>query len=105
MSGKNSGTLVKGELHELSLLFEISQTLDKSLDLKDIVVPILKSLSKHTGMMRGTITLLDRETGEIAIDAAQGLTPSQLKKGKYKYGEGVTGMVAKTGRPVVVPRI
>jgi Nif-specific regulatory protein len=105
MNRKNQSPLIKSEIHELTLLFEISQILDKSLDLRDIVGPVLKSLSKHSGMVRGTITLLDRETGEIAIDAAQGLTPSQLVKGRYKFGEGVTGMVAKTGRPVVVPHI
>lgn len=48
------------KITELSLLFEISQTLDRSMDLRDVVGPVLESIAKHVGMMRGTLTLLDR---------------------------------------------
>ena len=55
--------------------------------------------------MRGTISLLNRETEEITIEAAYGLSVSQQDRGKYKLGEGVTGKVVQTGQPAVVPRI
>jgi Nif-specific regulatory protein len=96
---------VKREIGELTLLFEVSQTLDRALDLRKAVTPVLEAMAKFAGMMRGTITLLDRETGEIFIEAAYGLSDSQRERGRYKLGEGVTGKVIATGRPVVVPRI
>ena len=105
MDSQLKGPKVKGEIIELSLLFEIGQILDRSMDLRDVLGPILESISKHTGMVRGTLTLLERGKGDIAIEAAHGLTPNQLKRGKYKFGEGVIGKVAKTGRPAVVPHI
>jgi Nif-specific regulatory protein len=96
---------VKGKVEELALLFEISQTLERSLRLEDVVGSVLKLIAKHMGKLRGAITLLNRETGEISIEAAYGLSPSQKRKGKYKLGEGITGRVVQTGRPAVVPRI
>ncbi len=96
---------VKREVAELSLLLEISQILDRSLDLRDELGPLLKAIVKHTGMLRGTITLFDRETGELFIEAAHGLSGPQLERGRYKPGEGIVGRVAQTGRPMVIPRV
>jgi len=96
---------IRSEVPELLLLFEISRILDRSLDLRDVVGPVLESIARHMGMMRGTLTLLNRDTGEIFIEAAHGLSESQKERGRYKPGEGVTGKVVKTGRPAVVPHI
>ena len=105
MKTKERQPKVRREVQELSLLFEISQTLDRNMDLRDVVGPVLKAIAKHMGMLRGTITLLDRETGEIFIEAAYGLSTSQQERGRYRLGEGVTGKVVQTGQPAVVPRI
>jgi Nif-specific regulatory protein len=96
---------IKREIGELTLLFEVSQTLDRALDLRKAVGPVLEAMARFAGMMRGTITLLNRDTGEIFIEAAYGLSDSQRERGRYKLGEGVTGKVIATGRPAVVPRI
>jgi Nif-specific regulatory protein len=96
---------VKSELKEFGLLFEISQILDRSLDLREVVGPVLDAVSKQMGMVRGTLTLVNRQTGEIFIDAAHGLSDSQKERGRYRVGEGVTGKVIQTGRSMVVPRV
>ncbi len=91
--------------NELELLFEISQALDKSVDLRDVVSPLLKALAAHLEVVRGALTLLNRDTGEISIDESHGLSASQHKRGKYRLGEGITGQVVKSGQPAIVPRI
>jgi len=95
----------KIELKELGLLFEISQILDRSMDLREVVGPVLDAVAKQMGMVRGTLTLLNRQTGEIFIDAAHGLSDSQKERGRYRLGEGVTGKVIQTGRAMAVPRV
>ena len=105
MTAKTVKTKVRREVGELSLLFEISQILDESLDLREVAGPVLKAISTHTGMLRGMLTLLNRETGEISIEAATGLSRGQKERGKYRLGEGVTGKVVETGKPLIVPRI
>ena len=87
------------------MLFEISQILDRSLDLREVAEPVLLALTTHMGMMRGMLMLLNRETDEIIIEAAVGLSEKQRERGRYKLGEGVTGKVVETGEPAVVPRV
>ncbi len=100
-----SASKVRSELSELSLLFEISQLLDQSMDLRDVVHQVLKAMSKRTGMMRGTLALLQRGTGELVIEVAHGLTADEQKRGRYLMSEGITGQVVRTGRAIAVPKV
>ena len=93
------------ELTELPLLLELSEILDRSMDLRAVLGPALEAMHRHMGMLRGTITLLNRETGEISIEAAYGLSASEQRRGRYRLGEGVTGRVVAEGRPAIVPRV
>jgi Nif-specific regulatory protein len=93
------------ELKELSLLFDISQKLDISMNLKEVLGPVLKSMAEHMDMHRGTVTILNRETKEIVIEEAYGLSDEQRARGRYKLGEGITGKVVQTGETIIVPRI
>ncbi|SIQ07057.1 DNA-binding protein Fis [Alkalispirochaeta americana] len=105
MNTTHSDNHTRGKLEELSLLFEISQILDQSMDLKQVIQPVLTAVTDHLGMLRGTITLLNRKSGEILIEAAYGLSPAERKRGRYKLGEGITGKVVQSGRSKIIPRI
>ncbi|NIA07631.1 MAG: nif-specific transcriptional activator NifA [Actinobacteria bacterium] len=102
---RNKKTTASRNLEELALLYRIGQTLDHSLDLREVAGPVLEALAEQMGMTRGTLTLLNRQSGQIMIEAAHGLSPEQMKRGRYRLGEGVTGIVVQTGRPMVVPRV
>ncbi len=93
------------ELTELSLLFDISTKLSETLDLKTVLKPILRMTAEYMGIPRGTLTILNRKRAEIAIEESYGLRPEEQAKGKYHVGEGVTGKVIDTGKPLIVPRI
>jgi Nif-specific regulatory protein len=97
--------LVQKELRVVQLLFEISQALNKSLNLEELMPTILKMMSEHAGLMRGTITLLNRDTGDIEIDSAYGLSNEERTRGHYRLGEGVTGKVIETATPAIVEKI
>src|SRR3989339_1603680 len=62
-------------------------------------------MAEHLGLLRGTLTILNRETGEISIEEACGLSNEQRAKGRYKIGEGITGKVVESGKPAVIPSI
>lgn len=93
------------EIKELSLLFDISARLSESLDLKTVLKPILHLIAEHMDIPRGTLTILNRAKGEIAIEEAYGLGPDEQAKGRYRMGEGITGKVIDTGQPIIVPNI
>jgi len=91
--------------NELSLLYEISQMLGRSMDIREVVGPLLNALAERMGMTRGALTLVNRKSHEIYIEAAHGLSETQRRKGIYRIGEGGVGKVVETGQPVVVPHI
>ncbi|HOF33837.1 MAG TPA: sigma 54-interacting transcriptional regulator [Spirochaetota bacterium] len=79
--------------------------MNETMDIKSLIRPVLEMMAEKLEMMRGTVTILNRKTGELFIEEAYGLSDDEREKGKYKIGEGVTGKVFNTGKPVVIPRI
>lgn len=92
-------------LAELQFLFELSRILEKSLDMRDVADPILQAMANKLGMEHGTLTLLNRKTGDILIESSYGLSPKQARKGRYRLGEGVTGQVILNGEPMVLEKV
>lgn len=90
---------------EIECLYEITKAIHASLDLRQSLYKVLDLLSERLGMNRGSITLLNSDTGEITIEVAHGMSTTERSRGKYKLGEGVTGRVVESGRPLVVPRL
>ncbi len=95
----------KPQAKELAALTEISKAISSSLNLATVMQNILNILHQHLGMERGTITLLDPETNELSIEVACGLDLTEIKRGRYKIGEGITGKVVAAGEPIVVPNV
>ena len=93
------------ELKKLQFMLDISQSLQQGLELKQVVLNVLEKMSSHLGMLRGTITILNRETGQVEIDQAVGLSTEERARGRYQLGEGITGRVVKSGQPAVVSKI
>jgi len=91
-------------MDQIACLYKISQALS-SLDLKESLQRVLEILAQCMEMQRGTITVLDHTTGEIQIEVAHGLSAEARRRGRYKLGEGITGRVVATGRPIVVPML
>ncbi len=100
----SSSATASRQVAELSLLYDISRLLDQSLDLRDVVNPVLEAISDQLDMRHATLTLFNRQTGDILIEAAHGLSPQQTSRGRYKLGEGVTGKVVQTGQSMVIER-
>jgi Nif-specific regulatory protein len=93
------------KIEEVTLLYDISNALNVSLDLKKSLYEVLDILSRSMGMERGTITILNSMRNEIHIEVAHGLSRAAMARGKYKLGEGITGRVIETGKALLVPKI
>jgi len=90
---------------EIECLYEITKAIHGTLDLRKALYKVLDLLSEYLGMNRGSISLLNPETSEIHIEVAHGISPTEKTKGRYKLGEGVTGRVIETGRPMAIPSL
>jgi Nif-specific regulatory protein len=104
MSVQNRDPESDSTFKELTFLYHVSRLLDQSLDMRDIVSPVLEAFSEFMDMRYATLTLLNRKTGDILIEAAHGLSPQQARRGRYKLGEGVTGRVVQTGKAMIIPK-
>ncbi len=89
---------------DLEILHELARIMAAPMDLREQLVQVLKKMSEQTGMDRGMISILDRDTGEALLDVAQGVDIEGLDI-TYKPGEGITGQVAQTGKPMVIANL
>ncbi len=89
---------------ELAVLHAIAKILAQPEDLRDQLEQVLQEMSRHLGMQRGMISLLDREKKEAWLDIAHDINIEGMDV-IYKPGEGITGKVAETGRPMAIANL
>src|SRR5688572_21289129 len=86
----------------LSTLLEVSQALSGTLNLKAAMQRVLGTLIRHHSVVRGMVTLL--RDGELHVEAVEGFD-DRARSARIKVGEGITGQVVESGKPIVVPRV
>ena len=87
----------------LSLLRSASQLLSGPGSLDEVVGPLLRLLAEEAGLLRSALTRYDADQELLVVVAAHGLTPAEVRRGRFKPGEGLTGTVFATGAPMAVP--
>jgi Nif-specific regulatory protein len=90
------------EVRRLSTLLEVSQAMSGTLNLKASLHRVLEILARHHGAVRGIVSLLHAD-GSLRVEASDGL--GDASRVRYQMGEGITGRVVESGKPVVVPRV
>ena len=93
-----------GEIRKLSTLLETSQALTGTLDLTAGLHRVLEILARHHGAVRSSVVVLDEESGQLRVQASDGLDRPGYRI-SYQIGEGITGRVVESGRPIVVPHV
>ncbi len=93
-----------GEVRKLSTLLEASQALSATLDLQAALTRVLDILVRHHGAVRGSVVLQSENSGEVELEAVAGAV-ERGKRVRFRLGEGITGRVMQTGKPMVVPRV
>jgi Nif-specific regulatory protein len=92
------------DIRKLSDLLEVSQTLGSTLNLRASLARVLEILEESHGTLSGNIVLREEGGGELAVEAATGVAGS-ARAARYQVGEGITGRVVQSGKPVVVPKV
>jgi Nif-specific regulatory protein len=97
-----ASTTKASEVRRLSTLLDVSQALSGTLNLKSALHRVLEILARHHGAVRGIVSLLHAD-GQLRVEASDGVgDPSRVR---YEVGEGITGRVVESGKPIVVPRV
>jgi Nif-specific regulatory protein len=90
---------------ELDILYKISQAMAHKHDIPMLLNETLDVLEREMGLSRGTLALRRPDADVFEIQASRGLSPEERRRGRYRLGEGVTGRVAETAKPSLVPDI
>ena len=104
MPAARPGTDATGarDTRRLSTLLEVSQALSGTLNFKSSLQRVLITLMRHHSVLRGMVTLL--RDGELHVEAVEGFE-DRARTIRIRLGEGITGKVVESGKPIVVPRI
>lgn len=89
----------------LPLLSEVSKVVSSDGSLSKTLKVVLDLLQKHLQVVRAMISLYDASCDQIFIHESLGLTEDEIAKGVYYPGEGITGKVVESGKPIIVPII
>jgi Nif-specific regulatory protein len=89
----------------LTALYRIARVIGTGGAIENIMEKTLDILETYAGMRRGMISILNQENAELTVDIAKGISETGKKRGKYRLGEGITGKVVATGRPIAIPKL
>src|SRR5689334_9142362 len=91
-------------VQQLAVLAELGQILSSELSPRAAFENALEILKLRHGAVRGAVTLLDAKSQEIRVEVSAGLSDAG-RFARYRLGEGITGRVVETGKPIVVPKV
>ncbi|MBK9966060.1 MAG: sigma 54-interacting transcriptional regulator [Holophagales bacterium] len=89
----------------LQALREIARALCQTLDRTSAVARVVELLEDELGTLAATVALADPDSRDLRIEAASGLARDAARRASFHPGEGITGRVFDTGRPVVLPDV
>ena len=86
------------------MLVEVGHVLGGELSPRVAFEQVLELLKQRHGAIRSAVTLLDAKSQEIRVEVSNGLSDAG-RLSRYRLGEGITGRVVETGKPIVVPKV
>ncbi len=91
-------------MKNLSILIEINQAVSRNPVLRDSLQATLEILQNEYSIQSGAVLLTNEDGKSLSMAASIGYR-IDVAKTEYKFGEGLTGRIAETGKPVIVPQV
>ncbi len=90
------------ESDKLKLFEDILMVSNTATASVDVLNYIMNRCVEITGASTGSIMLINPESNILEIKVSRGLKKERVFNTKLKLGEGVTGKVAQTGKPILI---
>lgn len=87
----------------LRVLARIAGRVAESDDLEQILGPVLRDVGEGTGLQRVSLGIVDPAGNHVVLEAGHGLTPAEVRRGRYRLGDGVIGRVLMANEPGAGP--
>jgi len=92
---------LKARYERLELLYQVGNIIHSTLEPQEALLLIVREAVRLMQASSGSVVLINPTNGFLEIHASQGL-PANAANLKLRVGEGVTGWVARTGKPARV---
>ncbi len=92
---------LKARHERLELLYQVSQRLHSTLEPQAALSLLVGEAVRLVRATSGSVVTVNPTNGFLEIEAAHGL-PTEGARLKLRVGEGITGWVARTGKPALV---
>jgi signal transduction histidine kinase len=104
VSGLNELAELQRRFERLNLLYEVSTAIHSTLDPQEALQIIVREAVRLARASSGSLVLLNPTNGFLEVQAAVGLPPNSLAL-RLRPAEGITGWVARTGKPACVGNV
>jgi two-component system NtrC family sensor kinase len=92
-------------VRELSTLHDIGKAVTSLLNVEKVLNRVVEAAVFLTGAEEGFMLLVDQETAELYMRAAQGLTQREARSFRVKVEDSLSGQVITTGKPFMVSSV
>jgi diguanylate cyclase (GGDEF)-like protein len=96
---------LRKKVERLRTFWILSRTLSGTLDMEELLRLALHLIGRSLSVDAYALMLLDGTDGRLAIKAAFGLADDRAAGFTLGPGEGISGQVAATGQPLLVPDV
>ena len=100
-----AGRPVERELTRLRTIQQVHALLDQGPDVEGAVARVFGLLGERHRLQPCMLSLLDEATRQVTVAVAAGVSRRGREQARYRLGEGITGRVVLSARPVVVPQV
>ncbi len=90
---------------DLEIFSKLIQINTKECPVSEYFNRFLKTIGIYSGLLRCTLCFLDTIHEEMIALAGYGLQYHEIEKAHYKLGEGIIGIVANSGKPMIIPNV
>jgi len=94
--------VLERSLEELNTLYRIGKSVTALLDLGQLLNRLVEAAVYIAGAEEGYLLLVDDETNELYVRAAQGIEEKTARNLRLKVQDSLAGQVVRTGEPMIV---
>jgi signal transduction histidine kinase len=102
MSEEEQVAALERQVTNLTLMVEVSKTLNSTLDLDSLLQIIIKSATELTNTEMASILLVDKASGALRFEAATGAEREALKALVVPRDSSIAGWVVRENKPLLI---
>ena len=102
---QNKSSELNIAIKELVGVYEVGREIISTLDLQEVFSLITKAVCSIINTKACVLRMVDKINKQMPIVSTHGLSRKYIDNTPLKIGEGLSGVIAETGKPIICPRV